>query len=120
VGDQDILQRVYGFDSDQKAYDLAIVNMILNKDGQSNLFCQDSIERHDRFEGEMGVVLCNPPFGEKSVESRSAVLRHYDLGHEWERNETTGRWQKTERLLPRQQLGIMFVNRQANGALTHF
>lgn len=82
AGDTDILQRIYGLDSDSRAYDLAVVNMILNKDGQSNLYCEDSIENHARFGGEMGVVLCNPPFGEKSVETRTAVLKHYDLGYE--------------------------------------
>ena len=110
-GDRDALQRIYGFDSDPKAFDLAVVNMILNKDGQSNLLCLDSIEHHDTLDSEMGVVLCNPPFGEKSVEARASVLRHYDLGHEWEYDADTRHWRMTDRLMPSQQLGILFVER---------
>jgi type I restriction enzyme M protein len=111
AGDTDILQRIYGIDSDQKAFDLAVVNMILNKDGQSNLRCEDSIEHYDRFAREMGVVLCNPPFGEKSIESRQQVLKQYDLGHLWAQDPETGAWKKTDRLLQYQQLGIMFLER---------
>lgn len=111
AGDTDILQRIYGVDSDRMAYDLAIINMILNKDGQSNLYCEDSIRDFDRFESEMGVVLCNPPFGEQSVETRASVLKNYELGHQWEQDSETKRWTKTTRLLDRQQLGIMFIER---------
>jgi type I restriction enzyme M protein len=111
AGDKDILQRIYGMDSDAKAFDLAVVNMILNKDGQSNLSLEDSIERQDHFATEMDVVLCNPPFGEKSIEGRAAVLKHYDLGHEWRQDNATGEWQKTDRILPYQQLGLLFLER---------
>ena len=110
AGDDDILGRIYGIDSDPKAYDLAVVNMILNKDGSSNLFCEDSIENYRRFAGEMGVVLCNPPFGENSVESRPAVLEHYDLGHLWAQDDS-GTWKKTEHIQSRQQLGLLFIEK---------
>ena len=59
----------------------------------------------------MGVVLCNPPFGEKSVETRASVLANYDLGHEWEYDVEARIWRMTKRLLPRQQLGILFIER---------
>ncbi|MER9407370.1 N-6 DNA methylase [Mesorhizobium caraganae] len=109
-GDDDIVQRIYGMDSDDKAYDLAIVNMILNKDGSSNLSCEDSILKHNNLAGEMGVALCNPPFGEKSVESRQAVLQHYELGHEWHYGDD-GRWHKTDAVQSKQQLGLLFIER---------
>ena len=35
LGDEDIHQRVFGFDVDDKAFDLAVINMILHRDGQS-------------------------------------------------------------------------------------
>ena len=62
-GDDDAFGRIYGVDSDPSAYDLAVVNMILNRDGQANLRLEDSIENHQRWAEEMDVVLCNPPFG---------------------------------------------------------
>ncbi len=109
-GDDDIVQRVFGADCDEKAYDLAVVNMILNKDGQSNLECIDSIENHDKWKDSINVALCNPPFGERSVEKRPEVLRNYDLGHVWEQSEK-GEWIKTSSTLAKQQLGILFIER---------
>ncbi|WIK99135.1 N-6 DNA methylase (plasmid) [Bacillus bombysepticus] len=111
VGDDDIVHRVYGIDSDQKAYDLAVVNMILNKDGQSNLVLEDSIEQHERWNETINIALCNPPFGEKSIENRKSVLQHYDLGYKWIFNEDSGEWEKTEEILKSQQLGILFIER---------
>lgn len=110
-GDSDIMQRVFGIDIDPKAYELAIVNMILNKDGQAGLLREDSIAKDELFKDEMKVVLCNPPFGERSIERRPAVLAKYDLGHRWELDADTGAWKKTTDLLPAQQLGILFIER---------
>lgn len=110
-GDTDAMQRVYGVDSDQKAFDLAIVNMILNRDGQSNLLCEDSIFAHKRWAGEMNVVLCNPPFGENSVEDRPAVLAEYELGHQWAFDSLSRQWIKSGAVMRRQQLGILFIER---------
>jgi len=111
--DDDILQRVFGIDKDPQAYDLAVINMILNRDGQANLRCGDSIEDHALWRGEMGVVLCNPPFGSRTIETRSAVLEHYDLGHVWEQDES-GDWRQTDRVAGSQQLGILFIERSYN------
>lgn len=110
-GDSDIIQRVFGMDIDSKAYDLAIINMILNKDGQSNLYNEDSIKNHSKWEKEIDVALCNPPFGKKSVEKRIEVLKGYDLGHKWLFNEKTKQWKKTEALQEKQQLGVLFIER---------
>ncbi|MBI2818262.1 MAG: N-6 DNA methylase [Acidobacteria bacterium] len=110
LGDKDADQRVFGIDIDAMAYELAVVNMILNKDGQAGLQCEDSIASPSLFDSEMNVVLCNPPFGEKSVEKRSSVLKHYDLGHRWICG-ADGKWSKTKDILPYQQLGILFIER---------
>ena len=110
-GDEDARQRIFGMDVDQKAYDLAIVNMILNRDGQGNLHLCDSIENHSKWFEEMSVALCNPPFGEKSIETRSGVLGHYDLGHQWEFSAHQCKWVKGDSLLPSQQLGLLFMER---------
>ena len=110
-GDDDAFGRVYGIDSDPSAYDLAIVNMILNRDGQANLRLEDSIENHTRWAEEMDVVLCNPPFGAKTIEKRAQVLDAYDLGHQWEIGDTPGEWVMTDAIAKSQQLGILFIER---------
>ncbi len=108
--DADITQRVFGIDQDDKAYDLAVVNMILNRDGQSGLVCEDSVRHASRWANEMDVVLCNPPFGARTVETDPAVLAQYDLGHVWRKNDN-GKWTRTGDVLPYQQLGILFIER---------
>lgn len=109
VGDDDIVNRLYGADADKMAFDLAIVNMILHKDGQSNFENEDSIEQFDRWEENISVALCNPPFGEKSLEKRSDVLENYDLGHLWS-DEGDG-WVRTDEVAASQQLGILFIEK---------
>jgi type I restriction enzyme M protein len=108
-GDQQIMNRVFGADKDRQAYELAIINMILNKDGQTNLHNVDSIKEHKLWHEEMDIALCNPPFGSRTVETRRDVLSHYDLGYEWVMRE--GRWHKTDNVSPSQQLGILFIER---------
>jgi type I restriction enzyme M protein len=110
-GDTDIIQRVFGIDIDQHAFDLAVINMVLNKDGQGNLYKEDSIANYSRWAEEIDVALCNPPFGENSIEIRPAVLMNYDLGHIWEFNESDNKWYKTDLITPSQQLGILFIER---------
>ena len=110
-GDDDAFGRIYGIDSDPSAYDLAVINMILNRDGQANLMLEDSIENHARWSEEMDVVLCNPPFGAKTVEKRAHVLGAYDLGRQWVAGDTLGSWVRTDAVMKSQQLGILFIER---------
>ena len=110
-GDDDAFGRIYGIDSDPNAYDLAIVNMILNRDGQANLEKEDSIEHHTKWAEEMDVVLCNPPFGSKTVEKRTEILQSYGLGHQWTKDNVTGEWKITKDIARSQQLGILFIER---------
>ena len=110
LDDGTIVSRVYGMDKDPQAFELAVVNMILNKDGQTYLREIDSIANPDIWTGEMGVALCNPPFGARTLETRPEVLAAYDLGHVWE-CDSNGEWTKTKALLPSQQLGILFIER---------
>ncbi|MGI2132653.1 HsdM family class I SAM-dependent methyltransferase [Shewanella baltica] len=109
-GDDDIVQRLFGADVDEKAYDLAIVNMILHKDGQSNLKHIDTINKHDLWAKEIDVALCNPPFGAKSLEKRTSTLLNYELGHIWNQSND-GSWQKSDDVRDAQQLGILFIER---------
>jgi len=110
-GDDNIIQRLYGADKDSWAYQLSVVNMILNQDGQSNLVQMDSIEHHGKWSEEIDVALCNPPFGSRTVEKRTSVLQNYELGYEWEYDENSNRWTKTARIRKSQQLGLLFIER---------
>ena len=59
----------------------------------------------------MDVVLCNPPFGAKTIEKRAKVLHAYDLGHLWVPSDTPGSWLKSDAIAKNQQLGILFIER---------
>lgn len=108
-GDGQIINRVYGSDKDKQAYELAVINMILNKDGQTNLHNEDSIAATSLWSEQMDIALCNPPFGSRTIETRADILRKYDLAHVW--IYENGLWKKTEELMPSQQLGILFIER---------
>ena len=110
-GDKDAHSRIFGADSDPKAYELAIINMILNQDGQANLTCEDSIKRHDLWAGQMDVALCNPPFGARTLERRREVLVNYDLGHVWRFDPDAGTWARTDAVMDSQQIGILFIEK---------
>lgn len=109
MNDGQVINRVYGTDKDRQAYELAIINMILNKDGQTNLHNYDSIEKHNLWQGQMDVALCNPPFGSRTIEINASVLMNYELGHVWEYAD--GKWIKTNEVAKSQQLGILFIER---------
>ncbi|MDP1720947.1 MAG: N-6 DNA methylase [Candidatus Nanopelagicaceae bacterium] len=111
AGDDDVFQRIFGADKDEKAFDLAVINMILNKDGQANLVCLDSLENHALWSEEMNVVLCNPPFGSRTIEKRADVLTHYDLGHQWKYDKDTKNWARSSEVVSSQQLGLLFLER---------
>jgi type I restriction enzyme M protein len=107
--DGQIINRVFGSDKDPQAYELAVINMILNKDGQTNLHDKDTIEEHYLWSEAMDIAFCNPPFGSRTLETRAKVLEKYDLGHLWVCKD--GAWIKTSEVLPSQQLGILFIER---------
>ena len=82
--------------------------MVLNGDGKSNICTEDSLVKMAEHEATYSVLLCNPPFGIKIVEKRFAVLRHFDLGHEWKRGDD-GRLAPSEKVLKSQEMGLLFA-----------
>ncbi len=100
---------LWGTDNSENAVQVAILNMLLNGDGKSNIKEGDSLvgvnDDIDRFD----IMVCNPPFGLKIVEKRKSVLRNFDLGHSWSRDETNGRWKRDSTLLSQQESGILFA-----------
>lgn len=104
----DYASSVWGSDVSPEAVQVAVLNMILNGDGKTNIHCEDSLLKVEANAESCDVVVCNPPFGKRIGESRSAALRNFALGHEWAQDDE-GHWEQTERLLDRQQTGILFA-----------
>ena len=99
---------VWGADSSSQAVQVAILNMVLNGDGKSQIHEEDSLLNVAKFVDRFRVMLCNPPFGVKIIETRQEVLRQFDLGHQWKRNGE-GVWEKTNKVRKSQQVGLLFA-----------
>lgn len=99
---------VWGIDNSPNAVQVAVLNMVLNGDGKTNVIKDDSLENVDKYKEQFDIIACNPPFGTKIVEKRKKVLRQYDLGFEWIADEN-GKLTKSETLLTQQETGILFA-----------
>lgn len=99
---------VWGIDNSPNAVQVAVLNMLLNGDGKTNIKKDDSLEHVNNYLDHYDVIMCNPPFGTKIVEKRTSVLKEYDLGYEWVSNKA-GEYVKTDQLLQMQETGILFI-----------
>lgn len=99
---------VWGIDNSPNAVQVAVLNMVLNGDGKTNIIKDDSLENVEKYKEQYNIIACNPPFGTKIVEKRKKVLRQYDLGFEWI-IDSNGKLVKSETLLPQQETGILFA-----------
>lgn len=99
---------IWGIDNSSNAVQVAVLNMLLNGDGKTNVIKDDSLENIEKYIEKYDILTCNPPFGTKILEKRPKVLRQYDLGFEWSTKED-GTFEKTETLLTQQETGILFI-----------
>ncbi|MFI0480493.1 class I SAM-dependent DNA methyltransferase [Actinomadura sp. 9N215] len=104
----DYASSVWGSDVSGEAVQVAVLNMILNGDGKTNIHKEDSLQKIVANQESCDIVICNPPFGTSITERRTEVLNNFDLGHEWLLDEQ-GQWQVTDKLLGKQEVGILFA-----------
>ncbi|TMP45188.1 hypothetical protein CWB96_03860 [Pseudoalteromonas citrea] len=98
---------IWGSDNSSNAVQVAVLNMLLNGDGKTNIHKVDSLETVNERLNKYDVVVCNPPFGTKIVEKRKSVLKLFDLGWEW--TSIDGELDKSDILLDSQETGILFA-----------
>jgi type I restriction enzyme M protein len=99
---------IWGYDVSPEAVQVAVLNMILNGDGKTNIHQEDSLAKIAANSDSCNIVICNPPFGTRITENNPVTLKNYDLGHEWVQDEQ-GKWRVTDRLLDKQEYGILFA-----------
>ena len=104
----DYSSSIWGSDVSEEAVQVAVLNMILNGDGKTNIHREDSLLKIAANQETCEIAICNPPFGTSIAERRPAALTNFDLGHEWVQDDK-GRWQVTGRLLDKQEVGILFA-----------
>lgn len=75
--------RIFGSDNDPNSLNIAIANA--KKAGVSGLirFSEADATRLE-LPGDGGVVVCNPPYGERMMEQRSAQRLYQQLGRHWQ------------------------------------
>ena len=99
---------IWGSDNSKNAVQVAVLNMLLNGDGKSNIKEEDSLENVDKEANTYDIMVCNPPFGMRIVEKRPKVLRKFDLGYEY--NDEKGGFKKNDhKLVKAQETGLLFV-----------
>ena len=98
---------VWGADHSSEAVQVSILNMVLNGDGKSQIKEEDSLLNVEQDTNKFRVILCNPPFGKRIVETRPEVLQKFDLGHIWK--SSSGVLLRTGTLLKKQQVGLLFA-----------
>ncbi|WP_186272845.1 HsdM family class I SAM-dependent methyltransferase [Mycobacterium kubicae] len=107
-GWHDYASSVHGTDVSTEAVQIAVLNMILNGDGKTNISCEDTLVKISANTETMNVVICNPPFGSKIVERKANALENFDMGHQWV-GDADGVLHPTGQRLAAQQLGILFA-----------
>jgi type I restriction enzyme M protein len=101
---------VYGIDVDSELRKAARMNMVMNNDGHGNIASFNSLEfgiprfmsasdgmqgfskRSGGGHGQFDYVFTNPPFGAKIPVEDPEILKAFDLGHGW--NKENGTWVK--------------------------
>ena len=107
--DPDYAACVWGADNSPNAVQVAILNMLLNGDGKTNIKEQDSLADVRQEQESYQIMVCNPPFGIKIQETRKKVLENFDLGYLWRRDKASGEYAKSDELLDGQETGILFT-----------
>jgi type I restriction enzyme M protein len=98
---------IWGSDNSTNAVQIAVLNMLFNGDGKTNIRQEDSLEACHDNEDRYKIVVCNPPFGTQILEKRKTILDKFDLGHKWI-IENNGLKRLSE-ILDQQETGILFA-----------
>jgi type I restriction enzyme M protein len=99
---------IWGTDISKNAVQVAVLNMVLNGDGKSNIREADALATVDDELDMYDIMVCNPPFGVKIVEKSTSTLSKFDLGHEWIEGRD-GKLVKLDALSPAQETGLLFA-----------
>ncbi|WP_333610430.1 N-6 DNA methylase [Brevundimonas bullata] len=99
---------LWGVDNSDNAVQVAVLNMLLNGDGKTNIKKADSLATVSNDKNNYEILLCNPPFGIRIVERNPKTLEKFDLGHAWS-IKSDGTWQSKTQLLAAQETGMLFA-----------
>jgi type I restriction enzyme M protein len=105
---QIISQNLFGIDINKSIAKIARMKMLLETNGQVNIFCMNALENQDEF-SEFDIVLANPPFGTVGKITNTNFLSRYALGHKWIKHGDE--FHQTKQVLKGQVTEILFLER---------
>ncbi len=113
---------IHGIDFNPDLAKVSKMYMILNDDGHTGIFSENSLIGWDKLNetslkslaGEFkkesfDIVMTNPPFGSKGKVTQKAILEKYDLGYKWKK--TSQGYQKLTKLQNGQVPDVLFIER---------
>jgi len=109
---------IRGIDFNPDLARVAKMNMVLNDDGHTGIFHADSLLPFDEWEpklldkiskNSMDIIVTNPPFGKKCIIDNKKILRKFELGHKWIKNDLI--WEKSELVENYRTPDILFIER---------
>jgi type I restriction enzyme M protein len=111
---------IFGIDLNPNLVKASKMNMVMNNDGSGNLHQGNSLANPVTWEAELrehnllsgvDLVFTNPPFGSQIPVDDPSILERYDLGHIWNYDPETDRWEKTANVQRSQPPEILFIER---------
>jgi len=102
-----IANNIFGFDINKSILRIAKMKLLLEANVKTNVLCTNSLENFENLNGTFDLVLANPPFGAKII--NSDVLTKFDLGYKWTKHESE--FYKTKNLPTTQNTEILFIER---------
>jgi type I restriction enzyme M protein len=116
-----VASNLFGLDINKSIARIAKMKLLLEANGQANIFCTNSLEDLDEirltisgalnkksFDG-FDIVLTNPPFGTVGKITNTKILSQYDLGYKWVGSDN--QFYKTKTLSNGLAAEILFIER---------
>jgi len=109
-------ENIKGIEKDRFLSKVAKAYMIIIGDGNSGIFCEDSLENPDNWEGvkdislnSFDVLMTNPPFGKDIKIVGNEKLKQFELAYQWKKEKDE--FVKTDKLRSEMSPQILFIER---------
>ncbi len=112
--------KLFGMDKDAFLVKISKLYLALLGSTNAKIYCENSLEIPEKWNPEtqknigfesFDCIFTNPPFGVKIPVSDQELLKTYDLGHKWLKDNESIQWTKTSDLHERQPPQILFIER---------
>ncbi|MHA1207080.1 MAG: HsdM family class I SAM-dependent methyltransferase, partial [Candidatus Hodarchaeales archaeon] len=112
--------KLFGIDKDAFLVKISRLYLALLDSSHSKVYCENSLEIPDKWDPEtqknivfetFDFIFTNPPFGVKIPIIDQELLKTYDLGHKWLKDDESNQWTKNSTLHERQPPQILFIER---------